>query len=206
VSELETELLFGYICISMKPKDDEKQRAIAEATFNLVAQTGLSGLTMADIAKTAGIATSTLYVYYPSKDELISQLYQDAKTATMQRLMEGVQVGAPLRSRVRRIWGNLLRHRLERYAEVVFQEQYYNSPWFTQGNRELSTRLAAGFLALMEEGQQQEIFKPVPLPLLTASVVGSVRETANLIRTGVLPDDEAVRLAAFSLCWDAIKA
>jgi hypothetical protein len=33
-----------------------------------------------------------------------------------------------------------------------------------------------------------------------------VRETANLIRTQVLPDDEAVQQAAFSLCWDAIKA
>ena len=39
----------------------------------------------------------------------------------------------------------------------MFQEQYYNSPWFTQGNREFSTRLMAGFFALMEEGQQQEI-------------------------------------------------
>jgi TetR/AcrR family transcriptional repressor of multidrug resistance operon len=190
----------------MKPKDDEKQRAIAEATFNLVAQTGLSGLTMADIARTAGIATSTLYVYYPSKDELISQLYEEAKTATVQRLMAGVEPGASLRSRVRLIWGNLLRHRLERYAEVVFQEQYYNSQWFTQGNRELSTRLAAGFLALMEEGQKQEILKSVPLPLLTGCLVGSVRETANLIRTQVLPDDEAVHQAAFTLCWDAIKA
>jgi len=59
---------------------------------------------------------------------------------------------------------------------------------------------------LIEEGQQQEIFKPVPLPLLTASVVGSVRETASLIRAGTLPDDEAVHQAAFTLCWDAIKA
>lgn len=190
----------------MKPKDDDKQRAIAEATFNLVAQTGLSGLTMADIARTAGIATSTLYVYYPSKDELISQLYQSAKAATMERLMDGVLPGDSLRIRVRRIWNNLLRHRLTRHVEVVFQEQYYNSPWFTEGNRELSSRLAASFLALMEEGQQQEILKPVPLPLLTASVVGSVRETAHLIRTKVLPDDEAVRLAAFTLCWDGIKA
>lgn len=190
----------------MKPKDEEKQRAIAEATFALVAQTGLSGLTMAEIARTAGIATSTLYVYYPSKDQLISQLYEEAKTATMQRLMQGVTPEMPLRSRVRRLWGNLLKHRLEHYAEVVFQEQYYNSPWFSQGNRELSTRLAAGFLALMEEGQQQEIFKAVPLPLLTASLLGSVRETGNLIRTQALPDDEAVRQAAFTLCWDALKA
>ena len=46
----------------------------------------------------------------------------------------------------------------------------------------------------------------MPLPLLTASVVGSVRETASLIRAGTLPDDEAVHQAAFTLCWDAIKA
>lgn len=190
----------------MKPKDDEKQRAIAQATFELVAQTGLSGLTMADIARAAGIATSTLYVYYPSKDELISQLYQDAKTVTAARIMEGVVPGLPYRARVRRAWGNLLRHRLDQYAEVVFQEQYYNSPWFTEGNREFSTRLMAGFFALMEEGQRQEILKAVPIPLLTASLVGSVRETGNLIRTKVLPDEEAVHQMAFGLCWDALKA
>ncbi|MBO9678104.1 MAG: TetR/AcrR family transcriptional regulator [Acidovorax sp.] len=190
----------------MKPKDDEKQRAIAQATFDLVARTGLSGLTMAEIARAAGIATSTLYVYYPSKDELISQLYQDAKTVTASRIMQGVEPGLPYRARVRRIWSNLLRHRLDQYAEVVFQEQYYNSPWFSEGNREFSARLMAGFYALMEEGQRQEILKPVPVPLLTASLVGSVRETGNLIRSRVLPDTEAVQQMAFGLCWDALKA
>ena len=190
----------------MKPKDDEKQRAIAQATFDLVAQTGLSGLTMAQIARAAGLATSTLYVYYPSKDELISQLYQDAKTVTAARIMEGVTPELPYRAKVRRMWGNLLRHRLDQYAEVVFQEQYYNSPWFTDGNREFSTRLMAGFFALMAEGQQQEILKAVPVPLLTASFVGSVRETASLIRSGTLPDEDAVHQMAFGLCWDAIKA
>ena len=39
----------------MKPKDDDKLRAIAEATFTLVEQTGLSGLTMAAIAREAGV-------------------------------------------------------------------------------------------------------------------------------------------------------
>jgi TetR/AcrR family transcriptional repressor of multidrug resistance operon len=190
----------------MKPKDEQKQRAIAQTTFQLVAQTGLSGLTMAAIAKSVGLATSTLYVYYPSKSALISQLYQDAKTVTMQALMAGVTPEAPLHQRLQRIWLNLLRHRLDQFAEVVFQEQYYNSPWYTQGDRELSARLMAGFLTLMQEGQQQQLLKPVPLPLLTASLLGSVRETANLIRAAVLADETAVHQVAFSLCWDAIRA
>ena len=112
----------------------------------------------------------------------------------------------PLKARVRRMWFNLLRHRLDQYAEVVFQEQYYNSPWFTQGDREFSSRLMAGFFAVMEEGQRNEILKPVHGPLLIASLLGSVRETANLIRSRVLPDEDAVHQAAFSLCWDALKA
>ena len=65
----------------MKPKDDEKLQAIADATFALVEKAGLSGLTMADIAGAAGIATGTLYVYYSSKEELINDLYQKSKTA-----------------------------------------------------------------------------------------------------------------------------
>ena len=190
----------------MKSKCDNKLRAIAEATFALVEQTGLSGLTMAGIAKVAGMATSTLYVYYPSKDALISELYQAAKTATVQRLMEGVSDAATLRGRVRCIWNNMLRNRLDHYAEAVFQEQYYNSPWFTQGSRELVSKLFAGFFKLLEEGQRQEQLKAVPTSMLTGCLFSSVRETTNLIRNQSLPEDEATLNMAFALCWDGIKA
>ncbi len=191
---------------ALRPKDEEKERAIAQATFALVEQTGLSGLTMADIARGAGIATSTLYVYHPSKDALISQLYQQTKTATTARLMEGHDPAAPLRARLRRAWENWLQNRLDHYAESVFHEQYYNSQWFTAADRALSSRLAAPLLAVLEEGKRQEILKPVPTVLLAASLSGSVRETAGLIRGKALPDDEATRRAAFSLCWDGMKA
>lgn len=190
----------------MKPKDEEKLRAIAEATFALVEQTGLSGLTMASIAKAAGVATSTLYVYYPSKDALISQLYDAAKTATAERFLDGVVDSAPLRARVRCIWGNMVRNRLEHYAEMVFQEQYFNSQWFTEETRALVSRLFARFFALIEEGQQQQVLKPVPVMLILGSLSGSVRETVNLIRSKSLPEDEATLNMAFSLCWDGIKA
>ncbi|MES1163645.1 MAG: helix-turn-helix domain-containing protein, partial [Rhizobacter sp.] len=65
---------------AVKPKDDEKLRSIATATFALVEQTGLSGLTMAAIAREAGLATGTLYVYFKSKEELLVALYEQAKT------------------------------------------------------------------------------------------------------------------------------
>lgn len=190
----------------MKPKDDDKLRAIAEATFALVEQTGLSGLTMAGIAKAAGLATSTLYVYYPSKDELVGQLYEAAKATTARRMLDGMSPADPVRAQLRCLWHNMLRNRLEHYAEAVFQEQFFNSPWMTPARRERMGKLFTAFLTLFEAGQRQEILKPLPLPLLTGCLMASVRETANLIRSQTLPDDEATRNAAFSLCWDALKA
>ena len=73
----------------MKPKDDKKIHVIAQATFALVEKTGLSGLTMAAIAREAGLATGTLYVHYKSQEELLVALYERAKTETAACLMHG---------------------------------------------------------------------------------------------------------------------
>ena len=189
----------------MKPKDDEKQQAIADATFALVEQAGLSGLTMAAIARQAGIATGTLYVYYKSKEELLNALYEVAKGATIEQVMLGYDAAAPFRGRFQRMWANLVKHRLARYSEAVFQEQYYNSPWFSEASRKLSARFVADWFAIFEDAKTHQILKDVPTLLLVASFMGSVRETASLVRSGGLKRDDASLALAFGICWDGIK-
>jgi AcrR family transcriptional regulator len=191
---------------AVKPKDDEKLRSIATATFTLVEQTGLSGLTMATIARQAGLATGTLYVYFKSKEELLVALYELAKTETAASLMHGDDPATPFRSRFQRLWMNWLEHRLTHYAQVVFMEQYYNSPWFSDASRDLSTRLFKGWVDLFETAKTQQILKNVPTPLLLNSFGGSVRETANMLRSGTLTRTEAHLAMAFGVCWDGIKA
>jgi len=190
----------------VKPKDDEKLRAIARATFTLVEQTGLSGLTMAAIAREAGLATGTLYVYFKSKEELMVALYERAKTETAAGLLHGDDPNAPFRVRFQRTWTNWLEHRLNAYAQMVFLEQYYNSPWFTEESRNLSARLFKDWLDLIEAAKAQQILKDVPTPMLINAFGGSVRETAGMLRSGVLEHTQANLAMAFGICWDGIKA
>jgi len=190
----------------VKPKDDEKLQSIARATFTLVEQTGLSGLTMAAIAREAGLATGTLYVYFKSKEELLVALYERAKTETAASLMQGDDPSAPFRTRFQRMWTNWLEHRLDSYAQVVFLEQYYNSPWFTEESRNLSARLFKDWVDLIETAKAQQILKDVPTPMLLNTLGGSVRETANMLRSGALARTDEHLAMAFGLCWDGIKA
>jgi len=205
VEPLLTECVFAYDG-GVKPKDDEKLRAIAAATFALVEQTGLSGLTMAAIAREAHLATGTLYVYFKSKEDLLVALYEQAKTETAASLMHGDDPNAPFRSRFQRMWTNWLEHRLTHYAQMVFMEQYYNSPWFSDASRDLSTRLFKDWVDLIGTARAQQILKNVPTPMLINSFGGSVRETANMLRSGTLTRTDAHLAMAFGLCWDGIKA
>ncbi len=190
----------------MKPKDDDKQQAIADATFALVAQVGLSGLTMAGIARQAGIATGTLYVYYKSKEDLLNALYEQVKGALGRLITADVEPGMPFRARFQRNWLVMLRFRMAHYAETVFMEQYYNSPWFSEASRQFSARFTNDCLGFFDEARAQQIVKDVPTMLLASTFFGSVRETANLLRGGDLPDTEAALAQAFSIFWDGIKA
>lgn len=190
----------------MKPKDEEKERAIAEATFRLVAEQGLAAVKLSDIAREAGIATATLYVYHPSKEELLTQLYEKAKTATAGRLVKAYDPQAPLRARARAVWLAMLDNRLTHFAEASFQEQFAASPFFREGSQRMVASAMGVFTAALEEGRRQEVLKNVPAALLAGHFIATVRETARLIRSGDMPDDEATRTAAFAMCWDALKA
>jgi len=50
-----------------------------EAALKLFTQRGLHGTSTAQISKEAGVATGTLFNYFPTKDDLINSLYFEMK-------------------------------------------------------------------------------------------------------------------------------
>jgi len=190
----------------MKPKDEKKIEAIAAAVYRLAARRGLAAITLADIAREAGVGTSTLYVYYPSREELLDDVYQKAKTATVARYGRHDNPDASLKARVRQIWVNLVENRIENSDQVAFMEQYFHSEYISESSRALGQSLTAPFLELLASGQRSEQLKPVPVVMLAATIMGLAKETALLVASGRMADDEQTRAHGFQLCWDAIRA
>jgi AcrR family transcriptional regulator len=54
-----------------RPRSEEADRAIVEATIALLEEEGYEGLTMAGVAHRAGVSTATLYRRYSGKVELV---------------------------------------------------------------------------------------------------------------------------------------
>lgn len=190
----------------MKPKDERKLDAVVAATCHMAAERGLLGLTLSEIARAAGIGTSTLYVYFTDKEALFNEVYRRAKREAMDFYGGEIDPSAPIKSRVRLVWSRMLDHRLRRYDEVSFMEHFVGSAYMTEESRAYTNKIGEGLLHIVAEGQQQEILKAIPLPFLTSFFIGSVRETARLIRAGSITDSEESRAVAFQLCWDGLRA
>lgn len=190
----------------MKPKDEKKLEAVVAATCRLAAERGLLGLTLAEIAKAAGIGTSTLYVYFADKESLFNEVYRRAKREAIDFYNSEDDFTAPLKRRVHNLWNKALDHRMHRFDQAAFMEQFVNSSFMSDDSRAYTMRIGEGLVQIVVEGQREEILKAVPIQFLSSALFGSVRETARLIRAGSITDTEENRNIAFQLCWDGIRA
>lgn len=61
-----------------RSRDGDKRARILDAAVRVVADKGFPGATVAEIAREAGVADGTIYLYFRSKDDLLVSLVEDA--------------------------------------------------------------------------------------------------------------------------------
>lgn len=190
----------------MRIKDDTKVEAIFKASLKLIMQTGIAGLTMSKLAKEAGMATGTLYIYFKSKEELLNNLYLKLNDESIERFLKGYDDTEPFRMGLKKIWINYLTHRIEHYEESVFLEQYYRSPFITKDHKRLAEKMKKPVHQLIQRGKREMLIKnDVDDEMLFLSLLGFIRELADEHVTNVYKLNKERIEQAFQLSWDTIK-
>ena len=81
----------------------DKRERILRAAVKVFARKGFYASRVSEIAKAAGVADGTIYLYFKSKDELLTSLFEDRITrllAVLRRELEALPAGP---ARVRRV-------------------------------------------------------------------------------------------------------
>lgn len=86
-----------------RPLSPQKQAALLDAAVEIVAQSGLSATT-ASIAKRAGVAVGTLFTYFPTKEQLLNEVYLLLKQDMSDLLVTGYPTDADFRTQILHIW------------------------------------------------------------------------------------------------------
>jgi len=138
-----------------------KRDAILRAAIDVFAERGYFNAQVADVARAAGVAAGTVYLYFKSKDDLLVSIFERSMRESLTAGREAVADLSDPRERLRRLArGHLARLGSDRNLAVVFQVELRQSTKFME--RFSSTHLR-DYLGLIREaiadGQRSGIFR-----------------------------------------------
>ncbi len=120
----------------MKEQVIDKRTAIMEAALKLFTERGFHGTSTAQISKEAGIATGTLFTYFPTKEDLINSLDFEVKGQLSQSMGDEIKAQSTFQDTLRNIWSNLIKWGVGNQEEFLFVGQFCSSPYITKFIRE----------------------------------------------------------------------
>lgn len=78
----------------LKEKKPEKYRCILEAAIRVFARKGFYQARVSEIAKEAGVADGTIYLYFQNKDDILIKLFEDGMKIVIDNVQREVEKGA----------------------------------------------------------------------------------------------------------------
>ena len=91
----------------MRIKDDEKRKALFEATVKVVNDIGFASSSVSKIAREANVSPATLYVYYENKEDLLVSTYIDIKLNLSRAILKDFDATLPIRDILQNFWLNM---------------------------------------------------------------------------------------------------
>lgn len=169
-------------------RNSDKYQLILEAAVKVFAQQGFHQSTVAQIAKKAGVADGTIYLYFKNKDDILVQFYQYKTKQVFDRFRQSVDQAGTAVEKLR----NLIRCHLDEFQNdpnmaMVYQvETHQQRGSAREAIKEMSKAYRDIIAEVVELGQAEgSIRRSLYIGLVKRLINGAVDEVINAwIHTG----------------------
>ena len=187
------------------PRPQSKRERILRAATDVFAQSGYFNAKVSEIARAAGVADGTIYLYFDGKEDLLTSIFRDHTRNYLQSLERDVANASGADERIR----IAIRHHLatlgrDRALAIVAQVELRHSLKFMTL---LSHQEIADYLNILrkivEQGQSDGVFRRNLHPQLIAKAIFGIVD--EMVTSWILSDkdyslaDQADEVAGFVL-------
>lgn len=163
-------------------RDPDKPQQIVDAAIRVFARNGYYNSRVSDIAREAGIASGTIYLYFRTKDEILVTLFREKMAAWVAHARREIATEADPLAKIRRLVRlhfTVLEGNPD-LAEVVQVELRQGHKFF----RGASAREISGYFeligAVLEEGVAAGQVRPdLPVKVATKMLFGAMDQVAT---------------------------
>lgn len=165
----------------MSANPPDKRRRILDAAVSVFAQHGFYNAKVSQIAKEAGVADGTIYLYFKNKEDILIQVFIDAMDEILRRQEEALAtITDPidrLRTFIRVHFASVAESRA--MAEVITVELRQSAKFMRNTDMKPFGRYLAMIARIVDDGVRAGAFAESSVPRLIArAVFGAVDELA----------------------------
>lgn len=185
-----------------------KRQTIINAALELIAEHGFHGAPMAMIAEKAGVGAGTIYRYFPSKDDLIAELYRELENDMISAVKEGYPLGRPIEACFLHFGNALLKYFINNPLVFRYVEQYHNSPYGASIRRDRihgKTDDPNILRQILEQGAREKVLKDLPLFIQFSLSIGPLLILARDHILGLSQLDDDLINRTIKAAWDSLK-
>jgi len=161
---------------------NNKYHQILEAAVKVFARQGFHQSTVAQIAKEAGVADGTIYLYFKNKDDILVQFFSFRTKQVFERFREAVDGAQTSLDKLRNlVHCHLAEFQRDRDGAVVYQDETHQNSRLAEAQiREMSQMYRDLISEIVERGQQEgTIRKDLYVGLVKRFIIGAVDEVIN---------------------------
>lgn len=183
-----------------------KRENFLRAALKLFVRFGVQNTSTAAIAKEAGTAAGTLFLYFPTKQDLINELVMQISKEQSEYMKTIVDPELPVQDMFLMIWRGCIQWFLEHQAAYEYIQQVRENGIVDKAIVEESAKSFAYFYDAIRRGLNEGVLKPYPLELIGAFLYQDIVAIMNLLRQQPRGKKrEEIIQSGFDIFWDGIK-
>ncbi len=150
-----------------RPKSDDKRNAILSGATRVIASQGLGAPTAA-IAREAGVSNGSLFTYFPTKADLLNQLYLELKGEMSRVALPELPPGGSVREPLLALWTQWLRWAAASPEKRRALAHLAVSDDITPTSRLAGHEAMSGIADLLDRSRKQGPLRDAPLDFVLA--------------------------------------
>ena len=185
----------------MRTLDPKKKKRIRDSALRLFYQYGIENVSMARIAKEAGIAKGTVYLYFPSRQALLEELFDYCLDRCVQASDRDLDREKSACGKLKRRVRNMILWQCQHPEEAWMQGTFNVAPGRYRSNYERMKPHYEAEERIVEEGVRSGELKDLPVDLLCEMLFSAV---GGVLRYLVLHPETMEREEEFDAVLDVM--
>lgn len=184
----------------------EKRVAFLATALHLFARNGIQNTSTAEIARAAGTAAGTLFLYFPTKRDLVNELAVWIAQEEAATIYPRLNPALPVKETFMVIWEGSIRWLLANMDAFLYSQQIRDSVWLTEETAIKTGETFRFYYEAIQKGLQEKCIKAYPADLIGGYLYQDIVAVMNYIRmqSDLQIVEQTIR-QGFELIWDGIS-